>query len=312
MSRLRHDPLTGEPILFAPERRDRPNAFDQQPAPESQICPFCPGNEDQTPPEIARIGTAETWDVRVVPNRYPMVGHGGLKGVHEVVIETPQHEATFASLSSGQRTRVLRAYRDRFASHRRNRSLRHLVIFRNEGQRAGQSLKHPHAQIVGLPFIPDRIRRESALLRGRRKRGEPCPVCAEAGDAREMVGENEHFIALAPFASRSPFQVRVLPRRHAADFGQIDDRETGALEELLGRVVRAMESGLGTISWNLLIQSAPLYAAGTDAFHWSVDVVPRLTVDGGFELATGIPINIVPPEEAAERLRNELRTVRQT
>lgn len=306
MSRLRHDPLTGEPILFAPERRDRPNAFDEQREPDSHACPFCPGNESETPPEIARIGTPERWEVRVIPNRYPLVGRGGMTGIHEVVIETPQHEATFASLSTGQRTRVLHVWRDRFAAHRRNRSLRHLVIFRNDGARAGQSISHPHTQIVGLPFIPARIRRESSLLRARRKKGEPCPACAEMGDATEIVAGNEHFLALIPFASRGPFQIRILPRRHAADFGQIEDRETAPLDQILSVILDAMTSALGGVSWNLLIQGAPLRAAGADDFHWSIDILPRLTVDGGFELATGIPINIVPPEDAAERFRNEI------
>lgn len=306
MSRLRHDPLTGEPILFAPERRDRPNAFDERREVTSQMCPFCPGNESETPPEVARIGTPERWEVRVVPNRYPLVGRDGMRGIHEVVIETPEHDATFASLSPGQRTRVLRVWRDRFAAHRRNRSLRHLVIFRNDGARAGQSITHPHTQIVGLPFIPPRIRRESSLLRTRRKKGEPCPSCAESGEANEIVARNEHFLALVPFASRGPFQIRILPLRHAADFGQIGDFETDALERILSRVLDAMIGALGHISWNLLVQSAPLRAAGADAFHWSLEILPRLTVDGGFELATGIHINIVPPEDAAKRLRNAI------
>src|SRR5688500_182450 len=129
MSRLHIDPLTGDPILFAPERLERPNAFEQQPT-TSFLCPFCPGNERETPPEVARIGTAQRWEVRVVPNRYPMVGRGELGGVHEVVVESPEHDATFATLGSPQRLRVLQIYRERFASLRRNRAVRHIVIFR--------------------------------------------------------------------------------------------------------------------------------------------------------------------------------------
>ncbi|HEY0594069.1 MAG TPA: DUF4931 domain-containing protein [Thermoanaerobaculia bacterium] len=308
MSRLRHDPLTGEPILFAPERRERPNAFEGGvPQDDNGMCPFCPGNEHETPPEVARTGTAARWDVRVVPNRYPAVGQHGLRGIHEVVIEAPRHEATFASMSSAQRVRVLRAYRERFAAHRRDRSIRHLVIFRNDGARSGQSLGHPHAQIIGLPFIPDRIRREASLMRSRRRKNLPCLVCQELGDAERTIDANEAFAALAPKASRSPYALRIVPMRHAPDFGQTDDRELELLDAILGRVLGAINAALAQPPWNMVIQSAPMRTASADAFHWWIDVLPRLTTDGGFELATGIPINIVTPESAAAELRAALR-----
>lgn len=308
MSRLRHDPLTGEPILFAPERRERPNAFEGGVAEENGICPFCPGNERETPPEVARSGTAARWDVRVVPNRYPAVGQHGLHGIHEVVIESPRHDATFASMTSAQRIRVLRAYRERFAAHRRDRSIRHLVIFRNDGARSGQSLAHPHAQIIGLPFIPDRIRREASLMRSRKRKDLPCLVCHEAGDDERRIDANAAFTALAPKASRSPYAIRVVPSRHCADFGQTDDREIELLDTILGRALGAMNGVLETPPYNMVVQSAPLRSAAADAFHWWIDILPRLTADGGFELATGIPINIVTPESAAAELRGALGT----
>lgn len=303
MSRLRHDPLTGEPILFAPERRERPNAFEGDAVNDQEICPFCPGNERETPPEVARIGTAARWDVRVVPNRYPAVGHHGLHGIHEVVIESPRHDAAFATMSSAQRIRVLRAYRERFAAHRRDRSIRHLVIFRNDGARSGQSLTHPHAQIIGLPFIPDRIRREASLMRSRKRKSLPCLVCRDLEDEERRIDANEAFTVLAPKASRSPYAVRIVPARHAPDFGQADDAEIERLDAALGRVLGAINAILGTPPWNLVVQSAPMRTATAEAFHWWIDILPRLTTDGGFELATGIPINIVTPEAAAAELR---------
>jgi UDPglucose--hexose-1-phosphate uridylyltransferase len=304
MSRLRHDPLTGEPILFAPERRERPNAFEGGAAPdENGVCPFCPGNEHETPPEVARSGSGGRWDLRVVPNRYPAVGLHGLHGVHEVVIESPRHDATFASMTSAQRVRVLRAYRERFAAHRRDRSIRHLVIFRNDGARSGQSLSHPHAQIIGLPFIPDRVRREASLMRARKRKNLPCLVCQDLADAERTLASNEAFVAVAPKASRSPYAIRVVPSRHTPDFGQIDDRELELLDAILADVLRAMNAVLAAPPWNMLVQSAPMRSASADAFHWWIDILPRLTTDGGFELATGIPINIVTPESAAADLR---------
>ena len=306
MSRLRHDPLTGEPILFAPERRERPNAFEGDERDENGICPFCPGNEHETPPEVARSGSAARWDVRVVPNRYPAVGLHGLHGIHEVVIESPQHDATFASLTSAQRIRVLRSYRERFAAHRRDRSIRHLIIFRNDGGRAGQSLSHPHAQIIGLPFIPDRIRREASLMRSRKRKNLPCLVCRDLEDEERRIASNEAFVATAPKASRSPYAIRISPSRHAADFGQINDREVELLDAILAQVLGATSAVLPRAPYNLVVQSAPMRSASSDAFHWWVDILPRLTNDGGFELATGIPINIVTPESAAAELRQAI------
>ncbi|MGH9457720.1 MAG: galactose-1-phosphate uridylyltransferase, partial [Thermoanaerobaculia bacterium] len=294
------------PILFAPERRVRPNAFEQRDATPVAVCPFCPGNESETPPEIARIGTPQHWDVRVVPNRFPAVGTGGMRGVHEVVVDSPEHDATLGSLTATQRVRALRAYRERFAAHRRNRAIRHVVVFRNEGRRAGQSIVHPHAQVIGLGTIPDRIRGEAALLRSRARKGLPCLVCDELRSPDRLIAANDRFAAIAPDASRSAYQVRIVPRRHGADFGQIDDADLDALGALLGTLLRAIDRALGRPAHNLLIQSAPLRAAGADVFHWYVEIVPRLTVDGGFELATGIPINIVAPEDAAAELRGAL------
>jgi UDPglucose--hexose-1-phosphate uridylyltransferase len=307
MSRIRFDPLSNEPVLFAPERRLRPNAFDADPSTDP-LCPFCPGNEEQTPAEIARIAHGGRWEVRVVPNRYPMVGGADGPGAHEVVIETPSHDAKFATLENSQRERILRAYRERFAAHRRNRALRHIVIFRNEGPKAGQTIVHAHAQIVGLPFIPERHKRQAAALRSRSRLGERCPLCEEESSAAERVlGGDDHFVALAPLVARSPYQMRIQPTRHSPDFGQISEPEIESLAALLGAATRALDHTLGSPSWNLVIQNAPLRIAGSEAFHWYVDLVPRLALDGGFELATGIPVNIVPPEETARELRHAMQ-----
>lgn len=302
MSRLRRDPLTGEPILIAPERRLRPNAFEQETGLPGGICPFCPGNERETPPEVARIGSEERWDVRVVPNRYPFAGVGDVPGVHEVVIESPAHEEKFENLSIAQMIRVLTAWRGRYAAHSRNRAVRHLVLFRNDGRRAGQSIEHLHAQIVGLPFVPDRVKRELAAMRAAARRGEACRLCGAAVEG-ETVAENAHFRAFAPTASRAPWQVRIAPRRHAGDLGHATDEEVAALAPLLLDAVSRMKATLGDVSWNLVVNGAPLRGEGSEAFHWWIDVIPRLASDGGFELATGIPINIVRPEDAAAELR---------
>ncbi|HUP63675.1 MAG TPA: DUF4931 domain-containing protein [Thermoanaerobaculia bacterium] len=308
MSRLLRDPLTDESILFVPERRDRPNALGQAQG-SGEPCPFCPGQEAETPAEVARIGSAESWKVRVVPNRYPAVGGEGMAGIHEVVIESPDHDATLESMSATQRLDVLRAYRGRWNVHSRNRGIRCLVLFRNDGPEAGQTLTHPHAQIIGLPFVPDRIRRKTAILRSLKREGKACPLCFDDGMEEPLIEQDELFTTIAPAASRSPFHVRIVPRRHAADFGDSSDAELEGLSGSIQRAMAAIRRLQPAASCNLVFESAPPRGASRPLFHWSIDIVPRLTVLGGFEIATGIWINVIPPVDAARELRTALEEI---
>jgi UDPglucose--hexose-1-phosphate uridylyltransferase len=269
---FRTHPLTGEPILFAPERAARPSAFGE----ESQArCPFCPGNESDTPPELARIG--DPWRVRAFPNKYPSV-----EGA-EVLVESPRHDDGFGDIEHAED--VVALYAARQAAHR---TAAFVSLFKNEGPKAGASIPHVHSQLIPLPFVPPRVTRELAGF------AHACPLCAPRG---AVIRETESLLWLAPEASWMAYQQWIVPRRHVPALTDLTDRELAELASLLGEASRAM-GGLGA-AFNWMFLSFPHGSAG----HFYVDLFPRLVVIAGFELGTGTFVEIIDPAAAASRLR---------
>jgi UDPglucose--hexose-1-phosphate uridylyltransferase len=272
---IRRNLITGDPVVFAPERAGRPNAF----APESESvagCPFCPGNEAETPPEIARAG--EPWNVRVFPNKYPALAH------HEVIVEARAHDATFDRLEHA--ADVVGMYASRY------RALSRFglpVVFKNHGRAAGVSIAHLHSQIAALPFTPPRVARETHAFANAHR----CPLCH---GEKLVVAENETFVSFAPYGSNFAYQQWLVPRRHTADFGDLTEQELSDLAALLQQAARAMQSISPAHNW--LVMSFP----GTAGAHMYVDAFPRLTNIAGFELATGTYIDVIDPEAAARRM----------
>ena len=337
-SELRRDPAGGHWVIIAPERAKRPDEFDPRPvrrgAESSASCPFCSGREDRTPPEVAAIrppGSAPDgpgWSVRVVPNKFPALARSeraaeprsaGLfqsregVGVHEVVIEAPDHGVDFPSLSPAAAGAVVRTWRDRLRTLEGEAACAYVQLFKNHGREAGASLSHPHSQIVALPVIPGRIRFEiDAAVRFRAEHGAclHCRVLAEevASGRRMIVSDADHVVS-APFASRFPYEMHIHPRRHAARFTAIGDAEAEALGALLRTVLGRLRRSLDDPPFNILLHQAPsgppadpAFAAESVAYHWHFEILPVLTRVAGFEWGTGIHINPVPPEKAAALL----------
>jgi UDPglucose--hexose-1-phosphate uridylyltransferase len=269
---IRHNPLTGDPILFAPDRAERPRAFDQH---ELSRCPFCPGHESDTPPELARAG--DPWCVRVFPNKYPSVDGA------EVIVESAVHDDTFDRL--GHSEDVVRMYVERYHAHR---DAAYTAIFKNEGPRGGASIPHVHSQVMPLPFVPPRIARELEAF------GNECPFCAPEG---HVIREGDAFQWIAPAGSSFAYQQWLIPKRHIAEISEFRDSEIGELASLLRSASRAMLN-LGP-SYNWMFVNFPRSPAG----HCYVDLVPRLSTIAGFELGTGTFVEIIDPAAAAHRLR---------
>jgi UDPglucose--hexose-1-phosphate uridylyltransferase len=265
---FRRNPLTGEPILFAPERAARPHAFAG--SFDEERCPFCSGHEADTPPELARAG--EPWRVRVVPNKYPPAGGA------EVIIESPDHAATFDGIEHADE--IVHVYAERLRAHR---DAAYVALFKNEGARAGSSIAHVHSQLIPLPFVPPRIERERAAFAG------GCPLCAAP---QNMIRETNAFTWFAPYASSMAYQQWIVPKRHVASLGELDDDELAELAMLLRSAAAAMRE-IGD-SYNWIFVNTP---------HFYVDLFPRLTTIAGLELGTGTFVEIVDPAAAAERLR---------
>ena len=329
MSELRKDPVTGRWVIISTERRKRPTDFQLetvQVAPDLS-CPFCDGHEDMTPREVLAVrenGSGPNqpgWTLRVVPNQYPVLrvegtldrqGEGlfdkmnGI-GAHEVIIESPRHPDTLASLDERAIEGVLSAARDRVLDLKRDRRFRYIIIFKNHGAAAGASLEHSHSQIIALPIVPREVRDEVDGARAHFEQKERCVFCdilrQETGEGKRLIAENADIVAVAPYAPRFPFETCLLPRRHQSHFEDVPRHELASLAKMLGEILRRMNKALQSPPYNLLIHSAPVSEGATDYYHWHVEIIPKLTKVAGFEWATGFYVNPTSPEEAAEVLR---------
>jgi UDPglucose--hexose-1-phosphate uridylyltransferase len=326
------------PDAFAPvPATPRPDA--------AETCPFCEGREDRTPPEVWAErpggGGADTpgWVTRSVPNLYPVLADGetevastpaahesGLasaidplhastrgsepdlfaaepaSGAHEVVVHLPEHLTTLASLPPERLSSAVAAWRERMRAHSERASYVHLIV--NEGPSAGASLEHSHAQLYALGFVPAEVARERERAQAYNERTMGGHLLGDV--ASEEVRRRERLVAIddeamlvCPWASRSPFELRVIPRVPAPSF---ESGEAGT--EMIATAVRALAAVFEEPpQLNLWVRTAP---RGAPEFCWHVDVVPRLTVRAGFELGTGVEINVYPPERAASDLRAAL------
>lgn len=247
MTEIRRHLITGEPILYAPDRAKRPRH-------DAAVCPFCPGHEDETPPEIARTG--DPWHVRVFPNKFPFVEH------HEVIVEAREHDTTFATIEHAPD--VVAMY---FERYRALRPFGTVALFKNHGAMAGATLPHEHSQIAALPFVPPRIAREAEAFR----RAPECPLCKVQG----AVAENASFRMIDPGARMFSDERWIVPKRH------ISEMSGANVEDLAGMLSAAAKQTAGAYNW--------LFFNYPDAprAHFYISVAPRVSPVAGFELETG-------------------------
>ncbi|MET0479636.1 MAG: galactose-1-phosphate uridylyltransferase, partial [Actinomycetota bacterium] len=219
-------------------------------------------------------------------------------GVHEVVIHNPDHQATLADLEVPEVARAMRAWRERLAAHR-DEALGAVLIIVNQGRTAGASLEHPHSQVFATAGRPDRVQAELDRLAG----GD-CAACATVAAERDgprLVGRTGDLLTICPWASAAPFEALLLPEGHRARFEDGDGDDDTAVATALRDLLRRFRGVAGDHApYNLVLHSAP---PGVDDFHWHLHLLPRLTTYGGFELGTGVVINVVDPDRAAEALR---------
>lgn len=324
MSQLRLDPLTGRWVVIAGERSERPSGFLTSTLPVEggppRPCPFCPGNEDATPPALESYGSAAQWQVRVVPNKYPafegnepmVVSHIGpvhtqapASGIHEVLILSPDHETSWAELTDEHAGLVMAALRDRMLEHSTIPGLRYSQAVVNRGREAGASLYHPHGQLLSMPFVPGETASEMAGFA--RFRGN-CLLCAvadaEEDSRRRIIHSDDRAVALAPFWSGTPYEVLIIPRQHGAHLFRAQEEDIGAVGRCVRTALAALRNRLGDVPYNVMFHSAPYRVSGD--YHWHAHIVPKVTTPGGFELGSGVSINLVPPERAAGELRAEV------
>ena len=327
MSVLRRDPITGRWVVFA----DAPPGA----SPADGSCPFCAGNERLTPPEIAAWPRGDHdrdrpgWSVRVVPNVSPLLrieapldrqGDGMYDtasgtGAHEIVIESPEHRRSLAELSPAQGALALAAWASRMEDLKRDNRIRSIFVFKNQGVLAGAGgSAHVHSQIIGMPVTPKALKE---ILNGASEHyrfKERCVFCdilqQELELGMRVVQETDGFVAIAPYASRHPYECWILPREHHADFEAASTRERDDLAALLPALLGRLEHALPEPDYNLFLYSGPNRAARPaswetlDAdFHWHIQILPRLLHETGLELGSGFYANTVTPEGATAALR---------
>lgn len=333
MSILRFDQTVSDWVIFAPSRAQRPHEFrghgrdSKADLDESNGCPFCPGNEALTPPEIyaerAHQSASSAWLVRVVPNKFPALRieedarrheeGNGLRsmdgcGAHEIIVESPHHGALLAEQPVEQIQRILGAAQLRWQDLMRDSRFQTVTVFKNHGAGAGTSMRHPHWQLIATPVVPRLLRVMQSVandyfdLTGASL--YRVMLQDELARGTRIAAANEHFVALLPYASHLPFETWIFPRRHQSSFAALEAGRIPPLAETLKTVLLKLLNGLDNPDFNLSIASAARGAESDQCFSWHIRITPRLTTPAGFELGSGMSINPVLPEDAAEYLQS--------
>lgn len=275
--------ILGTRVLTVPSRASRPGVLESP----GGTCPFCPGEEEQTPPPLdVRPSLPAPWDVRVVPNLYPIFGDPLDRPLHEVVIETPDHHEAALQWSTARIERVFRVWLERLSGMNERSDVAMALAFRNEGAAGGASLDHPHSHVIGLPEIPQTLLDSTS----------DCRICAELQRRDLILATRGGLVAWCPDPSVTPWEIAIAPATHRAGFGMDDDPFDFAA--LLRSALDAwQELGIRAGNWVLIP------ARNDEIGHTRMSLHPRVSGHAGFELATGWMINIIPTSRAVEELR---------
>jgi UDPglucose--hexose-1-phosphate uridylyltransferase len=337
ITELRKDPITGRwAIIYVDGQRELPKWEPVGADGDTENCPFCEGHEDRTSPEIfcyRKKGTYPNtpgWFVRCIPHIHPWLSvradldRKGLGlfdmmhsiGAHEVIIETPHHDCDYHNSSIEQVERILSTYRDRIVDLKKDQRLKYVLIFKNRGKPAGSlHVSHAHSQVIATPVVPIRTKQELHGTLKYFKMKDRCIFCdmirQELKDGVRVVDQNETFLCLIPYASRFPYECLILPKRHRAQFSQIEDAELKGLAQLFKRIFNRLHQVLNDPPYNCVLHDAPNTVPQKGAwqtidqdYHWHFEIIPRIMRTAGFEWGSGFHINPIAPEKAVEDLRS--------
>jgi len=344
MSEIRFNPIDNKYVIISQERSRRPSDYfsekkhDRGTSPDS--CPFCEGNEGLTPPEVFSLRDNDSvpdqrgWKVRVVPNKYGVLEKSkkyvplneGLisrtegSGFHEVVVESTDHSRSLGELTAEQIYCVFITYQKRLENFSCLLDEGYVSVFKNHKYEAGASLSHPHSQIIATPFIPSVVMKRLENLKNYYISRNSCMVCdiieTEIKEKSRIVYQNEGFILLAPYWSAMPFEVTVIPRYHSSDFLEIKRTDLIGMAEILKSYLMSILSLIGDIPYNIMLSLMPVsnrklkeHYKLRNSFHWQLTVFPRVNRIAGFELQTGTYINTTAPEDAADVLKYEIKSI---
>ena len=332
MSEMRQNRITGQWIIYAATRRTRPHdahrAIDEKEGQPAHVptCPFCPGNEHMTPPTLLQLPEGNVpWHVRAFANKFPILSPNDGRGEtlahsnvyisaagyghHEVVVETPYHNEDLAHMPRERAEAVIEACRRRYLDVRADERVQSVFLFRNHGIGAGASLAHPHSQVIGTDVIPLRVReRESATRRYFEEQGR-CAYCDilefEARAGQRVVYQNGSFLAFVPYAAEAPLEVWIAPYEHRSDFDAAPDAEMADLADAWQVILRRLYHQAHDPDYNYIFYTASKASDAAPHIHWYVQIRPRAGIEAGFEIGSGMLVNMSNPEEDALLLRTQ-------
>ncbi len=329
MPELRQNMVTDEWVIIATERAKRPDDFIHPSSHETieleppldQSCPFCPGNEELDL-EVERMPETKRWQTRVVQNKFPALsrvgeikhsyngGNRSITGIghHEIIVDHPRHNTTWGLMTAEEIKAVLETFFRCGWRIREDPRIKQIIYFKNHGEQAGASLKHPHSQIMALPIIPSHIwQRIERARRYYEDTGEAvmhAMMRNELRNGQRIVTLGDHFVAFVLYAAANPFHIWIIPHQRCISFLDSKPAQIDELAQVLRDVLRRLYIGLRDPGYNLIIRSAPEENFGEKYLQWYITIVPRLSQAAGFELGSGMFINPALPEESAEFLRN--------
>ncbi len=314
MPELRKDYILDRFVIVSESRGLRPFEFKKTETPvKVETCFFCPGNEKLTPPEIARINDkAGKWKIRVFPNKFAaakLEGNPEIRtdnkyytfssayGQHEIIVETPDNNKQLHQLDKEEIAEILKVYKSRIIELRKTPNIKYVCIFKNHGIDAGTSIAHSHTQVITTNLIPTEISDKLEAI----SRYQSCPYCEiirSEKDSYRRCYENNYFVAFAPYASRFHYEIWVFPKQHIKSITDMDDNALSELADIMKKIL--IRIGLMNVSYNMSLQYSD-----DEKFHFHIEFMPRISIFGGFEFATGITINSVSPEDAAKFYRGD-------
>ena len=322
VSQMRLNPLNGRWVTIVPDRASRPSDFvvrDRSDELElDRPCPFCPGNEEETLPSIETTEDDGNWSMRVIPNRFPAfdgtdafavqnLGPVHVKaeasGIHEVFVFDPHHDGGLHALDDEHAAELMLVLKRRLAEHAQVPFVRYTQVIVNHGRDAGASVAHPHGQLLGLPFVPSEVLDEERAF-ARFAGGSLLTTTIEAElatDARIVIA-NDDVVVFCPFASGVPYEMMIVPHEKHSHLPDASDESLRAVGIALRDAIAHLRAALGDVAFNLGLHTAPHQHTGD--YHWHLHIWPQITTQAGFERGTGVLINIVAPEAAAETLRS--------
>lgn len=322
LNEFRKNLVSGEWVLFSTGRKHSIRRFEDSYQPKED-CPFedpiASGQE-----VIKFFPSASEWSAVLIKNKYPAVTHQACAalrttgpydvfdavGFHELVVSR-NHSRSFADMELSDIELIFKIFRDRYQEIAEDNCGQYVSIFHNFGREAGASIYHPHSQIISTPILPPQVARSIGgsenFFQTYREKVHDLLIEWELGQDKRIIEKNEKFVAFCPFASRHPYEMRIFPRISNPRFEEITDQEIPYLASILKSVLKRMSNILDRPPYNFFIHTAPVKQVGLvsgEFYHWHIEILPHIKIDAGFEIGTGIDINVVDPDEAAAELKN--------